>query len=143
MLARADPEHDARPVSGPDDHVLRPGRAVHEVPLAQRSLLALDDQQSLAGEHEEVLLVGLPVVHPDRLARPEHEERDPDLRELGVAFEAKRLPAPLAIPPARLLRVQDEPAFAHGHEPEIGLFERRLGNHRRIIGEPRAREDGL
>jgi len=36
-LQRADREDDARAVSGgPDDHVLRPGRTVHEVPLPQR-----------------------------------------------------------------------------------------------------------
>jgi hypothetical protein len=33
---------------------------VDEVPLAQRALLALDDQDPLSGEDEEVLLLGLP-----------------------------------------------------------------------------------
>ena len=75
----------AGPVAGADEHVLRPGGAVHEVPLPQRALLALDDEQRLAREHEEVLLIGLPVVHRHRLARPEHDEVDPDLREVRVS----------------------------------------------------------
>ena len=50
-----------------------------EVPLAQRPFLAFDDQECLAGEHEEVLLVGLPVVHADGLARAEDEEVGADL----------------------------------------------------------------
>ena len=59
-----------------------PRRAVHEVPLPQRPLLALDDQQRLAREHEEVLLVGLPVVHPHRLARARARRGDAELREV-------------------------------------------------------------
>jgi hypothetical protein len=49
---------------------------VHEVPLAQRPLLALDDQERLAAEHQEVLGVGLPVIHADRLARLEAQQLD-------------------------------------------------------------------
>jgi hypothetical protein len=79
---------------------------MHEVPLPQRPFLALDDQERLAGEHEEVLLTGFPVVHPDRLARPEDEQVDPDLREVRLGFEVRptcerqALPSPLAVPPA-------------------------------------------
>ena len=89
MLARADGEDDAGALSGPDDHVLRPGGAVHEVPLPQRPLLALDDEQSLAGEHEEVFLIGFPVVHRHRLTRPEHTEADSDLREVRLTLEGR------------------------------------------------------
>src|SRR3712207_8783479 len=67
--------------------MLRLRRAVDEVPRSQRALLALDDQERLAGEHEEVLLLGLPVVHAQRLARPEHEQVDADLREVPVRSE--------------------------------------------------------
>jgi hypothetical protein len=49
--------------------------------LAEGSLTALDEQERLAGEHEEVLDVGLPVVHPDRLAGREADEVDPELGE--------------------------------------------------------------
>src|SRR5829696_797320 len=71
VLARAHREDDARAVARSDDHMLRLGRAVREVPLAQRPLLALDDQQRLAREHEESLRLGFPVVHGVRLARLE------------------------------------------------------------------------
>src|SRR5688572_16523634 len=62
VLARADRDHDARPEARADDRVLRPRRAVEEVPLPQRALLAFDDQERLAGDDQEVLLVELPVV---------------------------------------------------------------------------------
>src|SRR5207237_7980245 len=88
-VADADRHNDAGPVAGADDDVLRLRRAVHEVPRPQRPLLALHDQERLAGEHEEVLLVGLPVVHRHRLARPEDGDVDPELRELGVAREVQ------------------------------------------------------
>ena len=48
--------------------MLRLGRAVEEVPLAQRPLLALDEERALAGEHEEVLPRGLGAEGP-RLSR--------------------------------------------------------------------------
>jgi len=88
VLSCAEAKDDAVSVSGADDHVLRPGRAVDEVALPQRPLLALDDQHSLAGEHEEAFLIGFPVVHRLRLARAEHGEADSDLREVALASEA-------------------------------------------------------
>src|SRR5437867_2614274 len=51
VFAGADREHNGGPVPGSENDVLRPCRTVHEVPLSQRALLALDDQQRLAGEH--------------------------------------------------------------------------------------------
>ena len=53
----------------------------------------------LAREHEEVLLVGLPVVHPHRLAALEHVEVDPDLRELVVVAERADAAASLSVAP--------------------------------------------
>jgi hypothetical protein len=50
---------------------------VHEVPLSKRSLLAFDDEQRFAGQDEEVLLVGFPVVHRHRLPGPEQRDVDP------------------------------------------------------------------
>src|SRR5213595_2388831 len=97
-----------------------------EVPLSQRPLLALDDEKRLPGQHEKIFLVGFPVVHADRLTRPEHVEEDPDLRKLDLTLAvADRRPA-LAMPPARVAGVQDEPSLAGGHEPGLGLFERGL-----------------
>ena len=61
------------------ERVRRVRRAMEEVPDAQEALLSLDDQQALAAEDEEVLLVGLAVVHRARLAGLEHVEPDPEL----------------------------------------------------------------
>jgi hypothetical protein len=127
MLTRSDGEDDAPRISGPDDRVLRLGGAVHEVPRSQWPLLALDDQQCLAREDEEVLLIGLPVVHPHLFTRREHIETDSNLWERRFAFEAQTLSSPLLVTPGALTGVQDEPALRGGHEPSLGLFERCLG----------------
>ena len=74
------------PVAGSDDDVLRPGRAVYEVPPLQRPLLALDDEDSLARQ-QEVLLVSLPVVHRHCVTRLERDEMHGVLLELRLAFE--------------------------------------------------------
>ena len=101
-----------------------------EVPLPQRPLLALDQKQRLAEEDEEVLLVRFPVVHPDRLARAEDVQLDPNLGEVGLPFEGKRVPSPRPVAPARLATVQDEPALTGSGEPGVGPLQRRLGNAR-------------
>src|SRR3954471_4766536 len=62
VLARADRQDRARGVSGSGDHEPRLGGAMQEVPLPQGPLLALNDQERLAGENEEALLIGFPVV---------------------------------------------------------------------------------
>jgi hypothetical protein len=54
---------------------------VHEVPRLQPTLLTLDHQNALTGEHEEILLVGLGVVQPARLSRAEYLEREADVGE--------------------------------------------------------------
>ena len=64
---------------------------MHEVPPAERTLLALDDGECLASEHEEVLLVVLPVVHRHRLAGLENSQVDADLLEIRCALEARAL----------------------------------------------------
>src|SRR5207302_9547679 len=74
-------EDDAGAVSGADEDVLGARRAVDEVPGPEWALLTLHDQHALAGEHEEVLLVLLRVVHAARPARLDDAEREPDLAE--------------------------------------------------------------
>jgi hypothetical protein len=130
-LPRTDGNDDTRPVACPDDRVLRLGRTVHEIPLTQRPLLALDDQQRLTDKDEEVLLVGLPVVHRHRLARAEDADVDSDLRELRLALEQADRRAPFLVHPAGLARVEYEPALTLRDEPLFRRLERRLGNHRR------------
>jgi hypothetical protein len=108
---------------------------VHEVPLSERALLALDDQQRLPREHEEVLLIGLPVVHRHRLAGPQNLEVDPELGEVRlVLLEPLELTVEtttVAFPPRRFTRVEDEPTLPSRHETVLGRFQRRLRNHRR------------
>jgi hypothetical protein len=94
ILTGSHAEDDARCVAGAEDDVVRAGWAVHEIPLPQRPLLPLDDQERLAGEHEEVLLVDLPVVHPHQLAGAEHEQVDPNLGEVHLALERQTLSSP-------------------------------------------------
>ena len=84
--------------------MLRLRGAVHEVPLPERPFVALDDQQRLAGKHEEVLLIGLPVVHRHRLAGRQGDEMDADLWELRLAFEETISPSSFGGTPARLAR---------------------------------------
>src|SRR5207244_13494206 len=121
-LPRAYAEDDARPA---DDRVFRVRRAMDEVPLTQRPLMPLDDQGRRAGEEEEVLLVGLPVVHRQRLARPENGDPEPELVEDRVAAEVRE-PAPaLRLVLARLARVEVEPALPHATAARLGREDNR------------------
>src|SRR4051794_1213353 len=130
MLSRADRDDDARAGARTDDDMAHPRRAVHEVPRLQRPLLALRDQERLAGDHEEVLLVCLPVVHGHRIAGIEHEDVDADLREVRVGVEAHHPAARPAVVPDDITRVDDEPALALGGESALGLLQPGLGHHR-------------
>ena len=49
--------------------MIRAGWAVHEIPRRERTFLAFDQEQALAGEDQEVLLVRFMVVAPTGLAR--------------------------------------------------------------------------
>ena len=82
--ARARHEDDTRALARSDEDVLGARRAVDEVPGPQAALLALDQEQTLAGEDEEVLLGVLAVVHAVRLPRREDGDRVADLGEGGL-----------------------------------------------------------
>src|SRR4051794_36266159 len=129
VLPRPDSHDHARAVAGTDDHMAHLGGAVDEVPLFERTLPPLGDQQRLSRHDEEVLLVGLPVVHGHWVARIQHEDVDPDLFELRVAVEAHHAPPRAAVVPDDVARVDDEPAFAFGGEAVLRLLELGLGNH--------------
>jgi hypothetical protein len=107
--------------------------------LPERPLLSFDDEQRLAREHEEVLLLGLPVIRPGWLAGAHDPDRHPKHRKerLGLVFvvAGKRQAVALSrlVEPARVTRVHDEPARARGDEPGVRLLERRLRNHGRMI----------
>jgi hypothetical protein len=74
------------PSPAPTKNVLGLRRAVDEVPRAKPSLVALDQQQALAGQDEEVLLARLTVIEGARLSRLHHAERVSDLSERRCAF---------------------------------------------------------
>ena len=125
----ADRDDDARPVACADERVRGVRRAVDEVPGFQAPLLALDDEHALAGDHEEVLLTGLAVVHAARLAGPDHGDAHAELLEVAVPLEVRPAPEPLAFPPARVSRVEHEPARPFRAESFRQLFKLRLGHH--------------
>src|SRR5581483_6486427 len=76
--ARPGHEQDAWLVAGTDEAVGRSGRAVEEVPRPQPSLLALDERDALAGQHEEVLLPRVGVVEAARPAGMQDGQLDPE-----------------------------------------------------------------
>src|SRR6478736_5973006 len=107
--------------------MVRTRRTVHEVPLPKRPLLALDDEERFARQHEETLLVGLPVVHSHRLTRPEKREIDPELLELRVAvarpLDVAQHSTTFALPPLRLPCVENKPTIPLWHEATVGLHK--------------------
>src|SRR5579871_2820268 len=117
-LSRAGAAHEdrARPVAGADKDVLRPGRAVEEVPLLQPPLLSLDDEDALAGENEEVFLLRLAVVAAVRLAGHEDVDAHADLLEVsserGLGAGRALVPS-LARQPLGIDDVDDEPVLGH------------------------------
>ena len=91
--------------------------------------LALDQEKALAGEHEEVLLRVLAVVHPARLAGAEDAELDADLVEAGPLGLQRPEEAEVTFEPWRLARVQDVPALAGRADAVFDLLERSFRNH--------------
>jgi hypothetical protein len=101
----------------------------HSRTLGQATLISLDEQQALAGEHEEVLLGVLAVIHAVRLARLQHLDVDAEVGEADVALADARGAERLVMPPRRLERVDDEPALTRRNEPTLGLPERSLADN--------------
>jgi hypothetical protein len=89
---------------------------VEEVPLPERTLLAVDDEQRFAGKNEEALLIFFGVVPAARLAGLENADVDSELREPNGSFEARVRPELAAVELARLADVEHEPALALRHE---------------------------
>src|SRR5438874_2721426 len=94
-----------------DDDVLRPRRAVDEIPGHERPLLTLHHEDALASQDEEVLLAGLLVVHRHRHSGRYDVQVDSKVLEppLALALEAA-VRAELVVQPAGIARVDDEPA---------------------------------
>jgi lipoic acid synthetase len=124
-------QDEARPVAGTNEDVLGPRRAVNEVPGTQRPLLLFDQQEALAGEHEEVLLGLLAVVEGVRLTRSQDPEPEAQLGESCVYALERRVPAAelTAVEPLCLVRVENEPTLSGRGDTAFGLLERSLGYH--------------
>src|SRR5262249_54716377 len=113
-------------------------RAVDEVPRAEGPLLSFDDQRRLSGEHEEVLLVDLPVVHGHELSGLDHIDVDPELGEVGVGtFKVADGRAALHVEPARRMGVEHVPALPPRDKPALSRLQPRLRNHLRSLSHPR------
>src|SRR5215208_6828397 len=125
--ACADREHQASRAACADNRVVRTRRTVHEVPLSKPPLLALDDEKRFARQHEEILLVGFPVVHRHRFARPKKREIDPELLEVGVALvrplEVAQRSTTRALPPLRFKCVENKPTIPLWHKATVGLYK--------------------
>ena len=123
-------------------------RTVHEVPGAERPLLAFHQQPALAGEHEKGFLVRLGVVEAARLSRLEDGETDAEVgkrprvqvRALSqhgrAALEDAAVPERIVAEPCRIPHVDDEPAVADRREASADVFEEGFLGHRR---DPRQR----
>jgi hypothetical protein len=103
-------------------------------PTAGVALLALDDEQGLAGENEEVFVIGLPVLHLVRLAPARARRGRFRPAESPCHPGSPQTVSPsLAVTPASFTGIQDEPSVRSRHESDSSLFERGLGNHCPII----------
>ena len=120
----ADGNQERRLVSRPDDDVLDPGRTMEVVPLLEPPLLALDDQQALAREDEEALLVILAVVHRHRLPRPDDAEIEAELVEVHATLEVAVHTELAAVEPLHVTDVPDEPAHS-GSQPSTAPTDTR------------------
>jgi hypothetical protein len=118
---------------------------MHEVPSLERALVAFHDQERVPGQHEEVFLIRLPVVHRHWLAGPEDDDVDPQLLEEGLTLEVAQCRTPVGVVPACVLRVQNEPAVPARNPPALRLVHRRFGKHRPSLkrdatGQPRGED---
>ena len=128
----ADSNDDRRLVTRADDHVVRLGRAVDEIPGLERALLLLDDQHAPPREDEKSLLRRLAVVEADALSGLQHGDVDPELPKRPLALEVAPPSEALPLAPASVPRVHDEPAVDVRDQAELGLPERRLGHALRL-----------
>jgi hypothetical protein len=100
---------------------------VREVPLPQAPLLALDDEDALPAQHEEVLLRLLRVVLAVGLSRLQHLDVDAEVRELAVALEVVPVAGLVTAARRHVGHVEDVPAVALRLEAGVGPGELRLG----------------
>jgi hypothetical protein len=114
---------------GADQDVLGPRRAVDEVPLPQRPLLAFDQRRCLSGQQEEHLVQLVAVVERHVLAGREDVDAEAERGPAVVALERGEAPRPRRVEPPRVAGVQHEPAVVRGHTTVLGRFHCRLVWH--------------
>src|SRR5947207_13831886 len=115
---------------------------MEEVPGAEESLLALDEQPALAGQNEEGLLIRLGVVNA-ALARLEHGHINPELRELDRRFavlvgEPTRRAPRLRREPLGIAHVDNGPTLRDGGKPGASVLKPRFVH----AADSRSRSDG-
>ena len=104
--------------TGADQDVPDARCTVEEVPGAQASLLAVDDQEALPREDEERLLGLLAVVLGVRLAGLEDVDVDAEVREPLLAVVERDVGAgAVELPRERLADVYDEPSWPARCQP--------------------------
>src|SRR5947208_7507915 len=119
---------------------------MEEVPGAEESLLALDEQPALTGKTEEGLLIRLGVVNA-ALAGLEDGHIDPELRELdrrlAVLVGEPTCSAPrLRREPLGIAHVDDEPTLGNGGKPGADVLKPRFLHSRMLTRRAGARPRG-
>ena len=123
-------EDEARAVARADEDVLRPRGTVDEVPGAQPSLFAFDQEQALTSENEEVLLGILSVVKRARLAGTQDAHAEANLVEACVlGLEHGIEAATVSLEPRHVARVDDKPTLSGGTYTGLYPLKERLRNH--------------
>ena len=91
-------------------------------------LFAFEDEDALARDHEEVLLIRFAVVHAVRLARWSTSTWKPTSGNSASPSSTAVSTERVASPPEDVARVDHEPALALGQEPRLGLLQLGFGN---------------
>src|SRR5579875_2351303 len=97
FFPRADAQHQSGLLARRHDGVSGPRWAMNEVPRAQRTLLAFDDQRAIAGENEEVLLPSLVVIKRHRASWLQPEQAHSEVIKMRRTLATKAAPRPHAI----------------------------------------------
>src|SRR4051794_13668876 len=101
--------------------MVRARRTVQVIPCAQGNFLAVDDRETLAGQHEEPLLRRLTVVGADRLTGLEHAEVDAELGERFLPLEVAVEPERPGVVPSLLASADHEPPALVVDEAGVAL----------------------
>jgi len=120
------------------------GRAVHEVPGAELTLLVLDDQDAFATQEEEVLLHRLRVVPAGRPPRPEYAEGEsragldvlaeirPTAQDEVVGLEDAAGLRLIVVHPGSVSCIDYKPPRRHRRETPLNPLESCFFNHRNL-----------